>query len=123
MKDIDKTKQEVKIQTSFFLPESLHAKFKAHCVMERVDMKDLLVSFIERELKEKGDGNPVTRLDLWNDNDNAMAVPAFFRSESSWSKYYQSIKSKEEYKKIDKQLNIILKIHDNKSRGLNDDDE
>lgn len=70
-------------------------EFKALCAKEGVSLGDKLNEFIDKELKEHGDGNPAYTIDQFVDNPEMQAVPAFFRTPEDWEKYLSNIPEKE----------------------------
>lgn len=70
-------------------------KFKAHCAKEGVKLGEKINAFIDKELKEHGDGNPAYTIDQFIDNSQMKAVPAFFRTGEDWEKYLFELPEKE----------------------------
>lgn len=62
-------------------------KFKAHCAKEGINLGEKINDFIDKELKEHGDGNPGYTIDQFVDNPQMQAVPAFYRTAEDWEKY------------------------------------
>ena len=79
MKEIDDSKKDSVRLTTFYLPNSLHTKFKEICVRESVPMGTKLQGFIIQYLKKHGEGNPNYELTKWEDPDFKM-TPAFGES-------------------------------------------
>lgn len=66
-----------------------------------------LEEFILRHGKSN---NPQTQMDLFQDN-VVKAIPNIYSDSKAFEKFYRLIKTKEEYKELDRHLNIILDIH------------
>lgn len=68
-----------------------------------------------REFIEKHgiSNNPQTQIEMF-DKETINSVPHIYRDESTWSQFYKLIKKKEDYKEVDKQLNMILNLHQKK---------
>lgn len=60
--------------------------------------------------KHSKSNNPQTALDIF-DKESILAIPNIYRSEEEWKKFYSIIKDKEDYQELDKQVNMILRIH------------
>lgn len=71
-----------------------------------------LREFIERHGTSN---NPQSRLSSF-DSEEIRAVPNLYREEETWKSFYRLIKKKEDYKEVDKQLNMILNIHNKKNK-------
>jgi hypothetical protein len=59
--------------------------------------------------------NPQTTI-MQFDKESILAVPNIYRDSKSWKKFYKNVKTKKEYKEIDKALNMILNIHNRKNK-------
>jgi hypothetical protein len=70
-------------------------KFKAHCAKEGINLGEKINDFIDKELKEHGDGNPAYTIDQFVDNPEMKAVPAFFRTPEDWEKYLYDLPESE----------------------------
>ncbi len=70
-------------------------KFKALCAKEGIKLGEKLNEFIDKELKEHGDGNPAYTIDQFVENPSMKAVPAFFRTPEDWEKYLYDLPAKE----------------------------
>ncbi|KKK52071.1 hypothetical protein LCGC14_3108620 [marine sediment metagenome] len=72
---------------TFETDEEKWVQFKALCAKEGVKIGKKLNDFIDKEIKEHGDGNPAFTLDQFVDNPGMQAVPAFYRTAEDWEKY------------------------------------
>jgi len=74
--------------------------------------KSALVELALEELilKHGESNNPQTQMDLFQDN-MIKAIPNIYAKPTQFQKFYKLIKSKEEYKRLDEQINMILHIH------------
>lgn len=103
-------KEEWKI-TSINVPVKLHKKLKEIAIREDKDLGDIFKELMEGYVKiHGGDGNPQPKLDPFMEQDNFKAM-SFFKDYQGWAKYYSTVRSLAEYKEIDRQLNMIIVIH------------
>lgn len=79
---------------TFKTKEEIYTKFKEICVKEGVGVGDKLNEFIEKYIKEHGDGNPAFTLDQFADP-NFKVCPAFFRDKQTWKEYLSKLNEKE----------------------------
>ncbi len=61
-------------------------------------------------LKHSNSNNPQTTINLFQDN-MIKAIPNIYAGVKEFRKFYKLIKTKEEYKRLDLEINSILKIH------------
>lgn len=80
---------------TFETDEQKWIKFKALCAKEGTKIGKKLNEFIDKELKEHGDGNPAYTIDHFVENPQMKAVPAFFRTPEDWEKYLYDLSEKE----------------------------
>lgn len=80
---------------TFETDEEKWTKFKALCAKEGIKIGKKLNEFIDKELKEHGDGNPAYTIDHFVDNPQMKAVPAFFRTAEDWEKYLYELPESE----------------------------
>jgi len=73
-------------------------------------IEQALREFVEKHSKSN---NPQTQIEMF-DRETVNRVPHIYREESSWKTFYKLIKKKEEYKEVDKQLSMILRLHNKK---------
>lgn len=69
-----------------------------------------LEEFVKKHSKSN---NPQTTI-MQYDKESILAVPNLYRSEEEFKKFYKLIKKKEDYKELDQQLNMILRVHNKK---------
>ena len=74
--------------------------------------KSALVELALEELilKHGKSNNPQTQIDLFQNN-MIKAIPNIYAGVKEFRKFYKLIKTKEEYKRLDKEINSILQIH------------
>ncbi|MEK9896366.1 MAG: hypothetical protein VW518_08070 [Burkholderiaceae bacterium] len=76
---------------------------------------------LEEFIKKHGESNnPQTQLTGFK-SDGILAVPNFYEANDNpemWKKFYQKIKSKEEYRQLDNALNYIIGLHNRKLNEL-----
>ena len=61
-------------------------------------------------LKHGKSNNPQTQIELFQDN-MIKAIPNIYAGSKEFRKFYKLIKTKEEYQRLDKEINSILQIH------------
>ena len=71
-----------------------------------------LREFVEKHAKSN---NSQTQIEMF-DRHTINSVPHIYREESDWKKFYSLLKKKADYKEVDRQLNMILKLHERKYR-------
>ena len=81
---------------------------------EGVYFSDIIMDLVESYVAEHSKSeNPQTEITLF-ETGLENAIPNLYRTEDVWQKFYDMIKKKEEYQKIDEQLNMINQIHNKK---------
>ena len=65
----------------------LYERFKEICWKERKPINALVQDFMEKYIKEHGNGNPMYELTKWVENPEFRATPAFRESEENWLRY------------------------------------
>ena len=68
-------------------------------------------------LKHGNSNNPQTQMDIFQDN-LVKAIPQIYAGGKEFNKFYKLIKTKQEFRELDRNLNIILDIHNQKNREL-----
>jgi len=71
-----------------------------------------LEEFILRHGKSN---NPQTQMDIFQNN-LTNGIPHIYAGSQAFNKFYRLIKTKEDYDNLDRNLNIILDIHNKKGR-------
>lgn len=61
-------------------------------------------------LKHGKSNNPQTQIDLFQDN-MIKAIPHLYSDVKEFRKFYKLIKTKDEYQRLDEQINMLLKVH------------
>ena len=92
---------------TFETTEELYKAFKALCVKERTAVGAKLNEFIEKYIKEHGDGNPQFTMDQFEDP-NFIACPAFYRTGQDWKTWLQK-QDEQEREKVKQQILLIEK--------------
>ena len=78
---------------------------------EGLKFSEVIIESLEEWAKKHAkSNNPQTELGQF-DKENILAVPNIYREEEAWKKFYSLIKKKEDFKEVDKALNMILNIH------------
>jgi len=73
-----------------------------------------LEEFVKRHSKSN---NPQTQIEQF-DKESILAVPNIYRSEEDWKKFYSKITKKDDYKELDEQVNMILKVHNRRFKDF-----
>lgn len=114
-----KKERKIKNIRTYYLANedfALQEKIEDIAAKERVNLSNVIVDAMKEYVEKHGDGNPVYSLDHFQDP-NFKICPAIFRNLVVWKKYYSKI-SKQAYREIDSQLNMILTVHDKKLKDL-----
>jgi len=69
-----------------------------------------LEEFVKKHSKSN---NPQTVIEQF-DKESVLAVPNIYREPEAWKKFYSMITKKEDYKELDRQINMILNLHNKK---------
>jgi len=76
---------------------------------DRCSVSELIILAAKEYYNHHKDGNPNFTLDQFDEKD-FKACPALFRKRETWENYYKKL-TKQEYKELDQQLNLLLNIH------------
>lgn len=57
--------------------------------------------------------NAQTQIEMF-DKESINSVPHIYRREGDWQKFYSLLNKETDYKEVDKQLNMILRLHEKK---------
>ena len=88
------------------------------CKREGTTFSELTVELLKKYYKEHAESqNPQTQITLF-ETGVENAIPNMYRDEPSWKKFYNKIKKRADYLALDKQLNMILRIHNSKNKEL-----
>jgi len=80
----------------------------------RKSKSELLEMALEEFVKKHGkSNNPQTQLQMF-DKESILAIPNIYRDSKDWNKFYKNIKSKKDYRELDRALNMINAIHNRK---------
>ena len=86
-------------------------ELKVLAAKEGTTIKNILDEGIDEYLKKHlKSNNPQTELSQF-DKESILAIPNLYRDAKTWKKFYSLIKRKEDFKEVDKALNMILNIH------------
>ena len=81
---------------------------------EHLKFSEIVIDCFEEYVKKHGESNnPQTIIEQF-DKESVLAIPNIYRDFDSWKKFYSRIKKKEDYTELDKQLNMILNLHNKK---------
>ena len=74
-----------------------------------------IIEMAIREFIEKHgqSNNPQSQLAMFDKN-TINGVPHIYRNFEAWKKFYELIKKQDDYREVDKQLNMILSLHEKK---------
>ena len=93
--------------------EKLH-QLKLLAVKERTTIKNIIEDGIDDYLKKHlKSNNPQTQIEQF-DKESVLAIPNAYASPKAWDKFYNLMKSKDDYDELDKQLEMILSKHNKK---------
>jgi len=85
---------------------------------EGVTFSDIIIQGLEKYWLEHGKSqNPQTEITLFKTG-LEYAIPNLYKDEKDWSKFYQLIMKREDFTKIDSQLNMVLRLHNKRDRQL-----
>jgi len=79
---------------------------------ERTSISKLILNACKEYLEHHKGGNPNYVLEKWKDPD-FLAIPAYMAPEINWQEFYSKVDAAT-YKKIDKRLNWLLRVHNEK---------
>ena len=83
---------------------------------ERTTIKAVIEEGINDYLKKHAkSNNPQTQIEQF-DKESILAIPNNYRDAKTWKKFYNLMKDKKDYDVLDKQLMMILNIHNDKLR-------
>jgi len=106
---------------SFSYPKSFDSiieKIEEIASKEGTFFSDIVVDQLKIYYNEHGKSeNNQTTIPLF-EKDVITAIPNMYRPEKIWQKFYDSIKSSKDYAELDKQINMINKIHNQKLRSI-----
>ena len=89
-------------------------KLEEIATKERLKFSEIVMDCFEEYVKKHGaSNNPQTVIEQF-DKESVLAIPNVYRDFQSWKKFYSLIKKKEDYAELDKQLNMILNLHNKK---------
>ena len=78
---------------------------------EGLKFSEIIIESLEEWAKKHSkSNNPQTQIEQF-DKEQILAVPNIYRDAETWQKFYSLIKRKEDFKEVDKALNMILNIH------------
>ena len=97
--------QGERLLTTFNVDKENWREFRMLMVKENRPAGDALNEFIEKYLKEHGDGNPQFTLEHYADP-NFIACPAFYRDGQAWQNYMNQA-TPEELEKLKAQIILI----------------
>lgn len=85
---------------------------------EGLSFSEVMLEGLEKWWLEHGDSeNPQTLITLY-ETGLENAIPNIYRSEESFRKFYNMITKRDEFKKLDAQINMILRIHNQRDKEL-----
>jgi len=77
---------------------------------------DVVVMLLEEWVKKHSKSqNPQTEITLF-ETGMEMAIPNMYEVKSKWKKFYTLVKNRADFKELDKQLNMILNLHNKKDK-------
>ena len=105
------------ITKSFSYPKSKDDVIEEIEVIARREgtyFSDIVMEQLQRYVLEHSKSqNPQTEITLF-ETGLENAIPNVYRLEEVWEKFYKMIKKRPDYDELDKQLNMIINIHNRK---------
>jgi len=105
------------ITKSFSYPKSKDGIIEEIDVIARREgtyFSDIVMEQLEKYVLEHSkSNNPQTEITLF-ETGLEFAIPNLYREESDWEKFYHLIKKRSDYEVLDKQINMINKLHNKK---------
>lgn len=109
------------ITKSFSYPKDFDDKvneIEDICKREGTTFSELMVIILKDYYKKHAESqNPQTQITLF-ETGMETAIPNLYRDEYVWKKFYSKIVKKAEFLELDKQLNMILNIHNKKDKEM-----
>lgn len=102
--------------------EPMWKEFQDICDDERVSATFKIDELLTEYVKNHKNGNPMYKLDKWDDNPEFVATPAFFEKYNIWKGYSLPMKGKEEVVKHIDQAKKILGILETQKKELDDEE-
>jgi len=103
---------------NFRMDKEKYYELKMLALKEHMTVKGILEGQVDDFIKKHGKSdNPQTTIAMF-DKENILAVPNIYRDSKVWKKFYSLIKTKKEYREIDKALNMITSIHNRKLKDF-----
>jgi len=85
---------------------------------EGVTFSDVILEGLEKWWLEHGDSqNPQTLITLF-ETGLENAIPNIYRPENKFNEFYNLISKREDFNKLDSQLNMILRIHNKRDKEI-----
>ncbi len=85
---------------------------------EGSSFSEVTVELLKDYYKKHGESENAQTLITLYETGLENAIPNLYRAEEVWKKFYKQIKKKLDYKELDKQLNMILRIHNAKNKDM-----
>ena len=107
------------ITKSFSYPKALDGTIEEVETIARREgtfFSDIVVTLLKDYVKKHSKSqNPQTEITLF-ETGLENAIPNLYRDRPTWKKFYDMVKKPAEFKEIDKQLNMILNLHNKKDK-------
>lgn len=79
---------------------------------------DIVVGLLKDYVKEHSKSqNPQTEITLF-ETGLESAIPNMYANEEIWKKFYNLLKKRPDFKKLDEQLNMVLRLHNQRDRNI-----
>jgi len=109
------------ITKSFSYPNSMDkmiVSVESIARREGTYFSDIVVELLKNYVKEHGKSqNPQTEITLFETGVES-AIPNIYAQEEFWDKFYSLINKRVDFEKLDDQLNMILRKHNNRDKEL-----
>lgn len=115
-----KRKKKGSIIKSYALPldeEKTFDDFEQIAKDNGVSVSELITSIIKQTVAETNTKSPQSKITEFEKGLESQ-IPSMTSSEEDWKKFYQNLESKEEFKKVDGKLNMILLHHNRKTKKI-----
>jgi len=80
-------------------------------------LRDIVKAHLIEYVKNHGDGNPITFIDDYMENDNFQATPMIFRKPDEIREFLRSIRNTSRWPELEKQLNVWVQIFNEIEKG------
>lgn len=109
------------ITKSFSYPNSMDEmiiEVESIARREGTYFSDIVVDLLKNYVKEHSKSqNPQTEITLFETGVES-AIPNVYAKDEAWEKFYNLLKKRLDFKKVDEQLNMILRLHNRRDKEI-----